>query len=225
MLISSFDVVSVYQIKIIIICICYVLKNKNIIENFNEFGIVLFNVSFKLLKKIKNYEVKNLKKKEIKEIKNNFIENEDDDFDNEDDDSMKNINENNNNNNNEDLILNIYEEDYKSQSYNNNDDFILNNNNNNNNLNNENIIEEINEIDYRTINPKIKEIDEFKLFKETIEQLNKENNSLFLNWFNKLSDKNQKDFKDIIYTSYIEIPSNDNNNNINIPRRIVKIKK
>ena len=227
MLISSFDVVSVYQIKIIIICICYVLKNKNIIENFNEFGIVLFNVSFKLLKKIKNYEVTNLKKKEIKEIKNNFIENEDDDFDNEDDDSMKNINENNNNNNNEDLILNIYEDDYKSQSYNNNDDFILNNNNNNNNnnLNNENIIEEINEIDYRTINPKIKEIDEFKLFKETIEQLNKENNSLFLNWFNKLSDKNQKDFKDIIYTSYIEIPTNDNNNNINIPRRIVKIKK
>ena len=220
-LISSFDVVSVYQIKIIIICICYVLKNKNIMENFNEFGIVLLNVSFKLLKKIKNYEVKNLKKKEINEIKNNFIENEDDDFDN-DDDSMKNVNENDNN---EDLILNFYEENYKSQSYN-NDEIIINNNNNNNDLNNENIIEEINEIDYRTINNKIKEIDEFKLFKESIEILNKENNSLFSNWFNKLSEKNQKDFKDIIYTTYIEISTNENNNNnnINVPRRIVKIK-
>ena len=225
LLISSFDVVSVYQIKVIIISICYVLKNKNIIENFNEFGIVLLDVSFKLLKKIKKYETKSLKKKEIKDIKNNLIDNEEDENENEDDDSMENsINDhNNNNNNNEDLILNICEENFQSQSYNNNNDDIIFNNNNNNNLNIENIIEDYTEIDYRTINPKIKELDEFKIFKESIEILNKNNNSFFLNWFNKLSDKKKEDFKDIINTFYLETTTNDNNN-INIPRRIVKIK-
>ena len=70
----------------------------------------------------------------------------------------------------------------------------------------------------------LKNMDEFKMFKELLLFLQNNGNETYLNW-EKTLDENQKQLVNKLFgTKRINI-STENNNNIQIPRRIVSIKR
>ena len=82
---------------------------------------------------------------------------------------------------------------------------------------------EIKDLIKKTINP-IKNMDEFKMYKELLLFLKNNGNEAYLNW-EKTLDENQKQLVNKLFgTKRINI-STENNNNIQIPRRIVSIKR
>ena len=161
-----YEIYSPYQVKILIIGICSLIRNENIIENFQNLIPSLLNISCKFLKKVKKSELNSLKKKEKNEIRNNLI--------NEEEEENNEIEE-------EEMALEYVEDDntfYEEKDK-------------------QDSIDEIKEIDYRTINP-IKNIDEHKFFKETIEILKNKQYNILNKWMGDLNEEEIKSFYDII---------------------------
>ena len=161
-----YEIYSPYQVKILIIGICSLIRNENIIENFQNLIPSLLNISCKFLKKVKKSELNSLKKKEKNEIRNNLI--------NEEEEENNEIEE-------EEMTLEYVEDDntfYEEKDK-------------------QDSIDEIKEIDYRTINP-IKNIDEHKFFKETIEILKNKQYNILNKWMGDLNEEEIKSFNDII---------------------------
>ena len=86
----------------------------------------------------------------------------------------------------------------------------------------ENTNDELKEIDGRIINS-YTTIDEFKLFRETVLFLKEKYVMIYNQWYDDYEDEDLIKLNDIIYTSRITISNN--KEVINIPRKIVKIKK
>ena len=82
---------------------------------------------------------------------------------------------------------------------------------------------EIKDLIEKTINP-IKNMDEFKLFKELLLFLKNNGNEVYLNWEKTLDEKQKQLVNELFGTKRINI-SLENNNNIQIPRRIVSIRR
>ena len=127
--------------------ICSLIRNEKILDNFQNIIPSFLNISFRFLKNLKKHESNSLKKNDNKEIRKNLI-----DDDNEDDNEIENENENEE----EEMTLEILDDESKIYEE-------------RGNIKQERIYE-FKEIDYRTINP-IKNIDEYKIFKECIEML------------------------------------------------------
>ena len=81
---------------------------------------------------------------------------------------------------------------------------------------------EIADLVSRTINP-LKDEDEFKIFKNSIDYFSKKNNDLFNQWNNSLSNNERDNLKQIIETVRINVKSNQKD--YSIPRKIVSIKR
>ena len=67
-------------------------------------------------------------------------------------------------------------------------------------------------------------MDEFKLFKELLLFLKNNGNEVYLNWEKTLNEKQKQLVNELFGTKRINI-SLENNNNIQIPRRIVSIRR
>ena len=67
-------------------------------------------------------------------------------------------------------------------------------------------------------------MDEFKLFKELLLFLKNNGNEVYLNWEKTLDEKQKQLVNELFGTKRINI-SLENNNNIQIPRRIVSIRR
>ena len=82
---------------------------------------------------------------------------------------------------------------------------------------------EIKDLIEKTINP-IKDIDEFKKFNELLLFLKQNNNNNYILWENSLDPKKKEEVYKLFSTKRIDIQIN-KDNNIQIPRRIVAIKR
>lgn len=180
----SYQVHSPYQIKMLIIGICSIIKNETILKIFSNIISYLLTFSFHFLKKLKKFESKVLKNRNNTVHKLKII-----DSDDEDDESEEEI---------EDPHENSQEQEE------------------------ENTKDELKEIEGRTINP-YSTIDEFKLFRESVLFLKEKYVMIYNQWYDDYEDEDLIKLNDIIYTSRVTI-TNDKEV-INIPRKIVKIKK
>ena len=84
-------------------------------------------------------------------------------------------------------------------------------------------LREIKDLIKKTINP-IKDIDEFKMFSELLIFLKNNKNDIYSLWENTLNEKDKNDVNNLFATKRINIQTN-KNDNIQIPRRIIKIKR
>ena len=82
---------------------------------------------------------------------------------------------------------------------------------------------EIRDLIKKTINP-IKDIDEFKMFRELLIFLKNNKNDVYSMWENSLNEQQRNDVHKLLATKRINIQTN-KNNNVQIPRRIVTIKR
>ena len=82
---------------------------------------------------------------------------------------------------------------------------------------------EIRDLIKKTINP-IKDIDEFKMFRELLIFLKNNKNDIYSMWENNLNEQQRNDVHKLFATKRINIQTN-KNNNVQIPRRIVTIKR
>ena len=82
---------------------------------------------------------------------------------------------------------------------------------------------EIKDLIAKTINP-IKNIDEFKMFNEFLLFLKNNQNEIYLNWEKTLDEKQKSLVNKLFGTKRINI-SGDDNTNMQVPRRIVSIKR
>ena len=195
----AYDIYSPYQVKLLILGDCSLIRNEKIFDNFQNIIPSFLNISFRFLKNLKKHESNSLKKNDNKEIRKNLI-----DDDNEDDNEIENENENEE----EEMTLEILDDESKIYEE-------------RGNIKQERIYE-FKEIDYRTINP-IKNIDEYKIFKECIEMLKNKKCDILNKWMGNLNEEDMKSFSDIIATIRINIQNG--KNNIDVPRKLVKIKK
>ena len=183
-----YEIYSPYQVKILIIGICSLIRNEKITDNFQNIIPSLLNLSFRFLKNLKKLETNFLKTKEKKDFRKNLIEEKE--------------------NEEEEMTLEYIEEDsnfFEERE----------------NIKQETIYQ-FKEIDYRTINP-IKNIDEYKFYKETVEILKNKHFDILNKWLGNLKEEEIKSFYDIIGTVRINVQNG--KNNINVPRKLVKIKK
>ena len=183
-----YEIYSPYQVKILIIGICSLIRNEKITDNFQNIIPSLLNLSFRFLKNLKKLETNFLKIKEKKDFRKNLIEEKE--------------------NEEEEMTLEYIEEDsnfFEERE----------------NIKQETIYQ-FKEIDYRTINP-IKNIDEYKFYKETVEILKNKHFDILNKWLGNLKEEEIKSFYDIIGTIRINVQNG--KNNINVPRKLVKIKK
>lgn len=93
---------------------------------------------------------------------------------------------------------------------------------NDNNFYNYNTEKEIQDL-YKITICKYKNIDEFNIFRATVNNFCSKNYDLYNNWFNQLSEKKKENFNNILNMKRITLMNDDNNNNI--PRKILKIKR
>lgn len=180
----SYQVRSPYQIKMLIIGICSIIKNETILKIFSNIISHLLTFSFHFLKKLKKFEKKALKNRNNTVHKLKIIDSDDEDEESEEE------------------IEDPHEYSQEQEEENTND--------------------ELKEIDGRIINS-YTTIDEFKLFRETVLFLKEKYVMIYNQWYDDYEDEDLIKLNDIIYTSRITITNN--KEVINIPRKIVKIKK
>ena len=194
----AYDIYSPYQVKLLILGVCSLIRNEKILENFQNIIPSFLNISFRFLKNLKKYESNSLKIIENNKIRKNLIEEDD----NEEENEYENDNEE------EEMTLEIVDDENKIYEERENTK--------------QDTIYQFKEIDCRTINP-IKNFDEYKIFKESIEIIKNKQCDILNKWMGNLSEEEMKIFSDIIATIRINIQNG--KNNIDVPRKLVKIKK
>ena len=172
-LVFKIELFSDYQIKLLILCFCYMINKDIYVINIKN----LLYITFNLLAIQKKNAIANINKAMKKELKCNFVEEDESDDESGDDDNQFG--------------------DYDDKA-------------------------EIADLVSRTINP-LKDEDEFKIFKNSIDYFSKKNNDLFNQWNNSLSNNERDNLKQIIETVRINVKSNQKD--YSIPRKIVSIKR
>ena len=172
-LVFKIELFSDYQIKLLILCFCYMINKDIYVINIKD----LLYITFHLLAIQKKNAIANINKAMKKELKCNFVEEDESDDESGDDDNQFG--------------------DYDDKA-------------------------EIADLVSRTINP-LKDEDEFKIFKNSIDYFSKKNNDLFNQWNNSLSNNERDNLKQLIETVRINVKSNQKD--YSIPRKIVSIKR
>ena len=171
-LLFKIEFFSQYQIKLLILCLCYLINNEIFIFDYKIILSYIFN--FLIIQK-KN-EVSIINKAMGKELKCNFVEEEESEEE--------------------------YDEDNQFEDY---DDKA-----------------EIRDLVDRIINP-LKDEDEYKVFKNTIDNFSKKNLNLYNEWENTLNNLQKNTLNKILNTVRINLKVKDKN--FSVPRKIVAIKR
>ena len=171
-LLYKIEFFSQYQVKLLILCLCYLINNDIFIFDYKKMLSFIFNL---LIIQKKN-EVSIINKEMRKELKCNFVEEEESE---------------------EEYCEDNQFEDYDDKA-------------------------EIRDLVSRIINP-LKDEDEFKIFKNTIDNFTKKNPNLFNEWDNSLNNIEKNTLNKILNTIRINLSVKDKN--YSVPRKIVTIKR
>ena len=187
---------SLYENKIFVLSLCSILKNKNITNKIINETPQLISFCYQTLKRIKK-----------KEIKNNNIclnnKNKDDDYEKLDEDDNDELDQDQKKIDKikskklkmiYNLDIQISENTY--ETYNNGNNYIKNCDNNS-------TYKDFNykEIDNLVFAPLIKKENEFLFFRKTLEIFKSENNDIFYNYYNNLSDEEKQNLQEMVEVS------------------------
>ena len=203
---------SYYENKIYVLSLCSILRNKNLILKKIDDTPKIITYCYNILKKIKSINInkkkdskKNVNFNNINNVNNNdgiinekitSSEEEEEDEEEEleqDQKKLKKIKQKK-----EDAYyLDIELTETKYETYNN-----ISNYNSNDNINNSPFLKRFNykDIDSMIFCPLIQKENEFKFFRQTLELLKSENNDLFCNYYNNLSEEDKKNLQEIVDT-------------------------
>ena len=187
---------SLYENKIFVLSLCSILKNKNITNKIINETPQLISFCYQTLKRIKK-----------KEIKNNNIclnnKNKDDDYEKLDEDDNDELDQDQKKIDKikskklkmiYNLDIQISENTY--ETYNNGNNYIKNCDNNS-------TYKDFNykEVDNLVFAPLIKKENEFLFFRKTLEIFKSENNDIFYNYYNNLSDEEKQNLQEMVEVS------------------------
>ena len=192
---------SLYENKIYVLSLCSILRNKNLILKISNEAPRIISFCYHILKKLS-------KKKDLKSNNNiiinenninsndeNKIEEEIEDEEEEeeelDQDKIK-LNKIKNEKS-EIFFLNIEVTENNCETYN-NSNYICNNSSNGPSIKNFNY----KNIDNLIFCPLVQKENEFNFFRQTLEIFKSENNDLFYNYYNNLSEEDKKNLKEIV---------------------------
>jgi hypothetical protein len=184
---------SLYENKIFVLSLCSILKNKNITNKIINETPQLISFCYQTLKRIKKKEIKN-----NNIYLNNKKKNEDDEkLDEEDNDELdqdqKKIDKIKSKKLKMIYNLDIQISENTYETYNNGNNYIKNCDNNS-------ADKDFNykEIDNIVFAPLIKKENEFLFFRKTLEIFKSENNDVFYNYYNNLSDEEKKNLQEMV---------------------------
>ena len=184
---------SLYENKIFVLSLCSILKNKNITNKIINETPQLISFCYQTLKRIKKKEIKN-----NNIYLNNKNKNEDDEkLDEEDNDELdqdqKKIDKIKSKKLKMIYNLDIQISENTYETYNNGNNYIKNCDNNS-------ADKDFNykEIDNIVFAPLIKKENEFLFFRKTLEIFKSENNDVFYNYYNNLSDEEKKNLQEMV---------------------------
>ena len=205
---------SVCENKIFTFSICSILRNKNLIINIINDTPKMISFCCNILKKIKKKEfsIKN-NTNGSNNSNNNFVNNLDsDDYEKIDEEENEELDQDQKKNNKikkkklkaiYNLDIQITENTY--ETYNNEISY------DSNCSNNSSYEKDFNykEIDNLIFFPLIQKEDEFKFFRETLEIFKSQNNEMFFNYYNNLTDEEKKHLQELVETKRESIANND----------------